>query len=538
MRRIPGGRLWVYIMTQPMLLLSLIGAASRAFPVEVTGGPTRPGAAFAAANAVDGDFGTYWSAEAAADQWELTIDLGDAGLVPSVSVCYLDAWYVPDNATVALSQNGKSWEVEGDLPREPLAVKPVGKRARYIRLTLQSAAPGTPPAIREAWIGDTRTAPDELPPVVQTATLAYTSSVDGTGPLHADAYWPAGPPRSLPLVVVMHGLSEPRTVFRPTGPVFAEWGLFVLAVDMRGRTDSAGQQDLGRIEVHDIYDAVQCALAEYPQWIDSGNLNLWGWSGGGGNAFSAITKFPDLFRQVCSGFGISDYGVFQKDNPRYRDIVHGWLGGEPEEVPARYYVSASRNAVKNVCCARIHLFWDSEETVCRPWHNRDWIARAQALGQSNVAAHESAPQDRRRWIHGHPMPDTDNMYACRHILLPEVLEGRVPAPKLPDRGELEVLGYVVTKPFTIFLGRGDRSAARVAYSLSGDQYTFALTKTIAEGTPTARITVAPQAGHGAPSAEVDGQDWPVEGVQGKTVIENLPLDCTLTVTFPIAGTSG
>ena len=139
--------------------------------------------------------------------------------------------------------------------------------------------------------------------------LQYRSSVDGTGPLLVDVCFQPSP-KKLPLIVVMHGYGGGRDPVRPDIVRLAQRGLFAIAPDMRGRGRSAGQWDSGGLDVMDIYDAVQFGLREFAGQIDASNLNVMGYSGGGGNTFSCVVRFPDLFRVAASFFGVPDYAAF------------------------------------------------------------------------------------------------------------------------------------------------------------------------------------------------------------------------------------
>ena len=337
----------------------------------------------------------------------------------------------------------------------------------------------------------------------KTGTVEYTNSFDGTGPLLADVYY-ADRPEPRPLVVMMHGFSRGRSAVAHLGPVLADWGLFAVAPDMRGHGESAGQADCGRMEIHDVFDAVQACLATYGRFIDANSLNLWGWSGGGGNAFSCVAKMPDLFRQAAAFFGICDYAHWIQDQPRFEPKTVEWHGGTPEHVPARYAASRSLSGVRNSTGTRFHLFWDAEETKCTPWFNHQWLEAATRLGLQDVVGHESRPEDARRWAHGYPRNDNDCLYACREILAPEILSGAVRPSSLPPEGELTVLGYVLTGRFRVYLGDGTAAVARLKYSVKDKGMTFDLREVISENpTARARILIARPPACAAPTVTLD-----------------------------------
>ena len=90
----------------------------------------------------------------------------------------------------------------------------------------------------------------------------------------------------------------------------ARRGFVSILVAMRGRDGSEGTRDSGGLEIYDIYDAVEHIKAEplFAGKLDPTNLHISGYSGGGGNVMSALTKFPDYFNLGAAFFGMSDYG--------------------------------------------------------------------------------------------------------------------------------------------------------------------------------------------------------------------------------------
>src|SRR6059058_6416292 len=99
-------------------------------------------------------------------------------------------------------------------------------------------------------------------PIVEE-DFSYHSSRDGVGPLWATAvYDPMG--AELPVVVVMHGYQGEGADTLETCERLARKGCLALAVDMRGRGESAGRRDSGGVEILDIYDAIVEAARRFP----------------------------------------------------------------------------------------------------------------------------------------------------------------------------------------------------------------------------------------------------------------------------------
>ena len=306
-------------------------------------------------------------------------------------------------------------------------------------------------------------------PTLHHETFVYRSSVDGTGPLYADiAYIPDG--KLKPLLVVMHGYHNPRQAVALDVRQLAELGVVALAPDMRGQGDSAGEFDSGAVEVHDIVDAISHVVAEYKGVVDPDNLNLVGYSGGGANALSVATKFPDLLRVAVSFFGISDYGLWHdtKGRPDCNEILVEALGGTPDEVPARYQARSALLAAGNNGQTRIHLFWDAEETGCPPVLDTRFIEAVHAAGHDNLVIHETKPGDPVRWIHNYREHELQLQHGDA-LFVSEILAGTTPQPKLPPKGELVVAGYVVTKAFAVWVGDGTEGWVKVAYDVTGTE---------------------------------------------------------------------
>ncbi|PIU60350.1 MAG: hypothetical protein COS85_24910 [Armatimonadetes bacterium CG07_land_8_20_14_0_80_59_28] len=298
--------------------------------------------------------------------------------------------------------------------------------------------------------------------------IPCASSVDGTAPLVADAaYTPNGTPK--PLVAVMHGYSGGRTAVAKDLRDFAARGLFAIAPDMRGRGDSAGKWDSGGLDVHDIVDGILAAIREFPREIDANNISIVGYSGGGGNCFAAMTRFPDLFHVVAPFFGISDYGLWYETCGREdcNRVMVETLGGTPEEIPDVYLARNACLAAGNNGASKLHIFWDEEETQCPPVLNENFIAAYHAAGHSNAAAHISRVGDEYRWRHGYRV-DNPMLEAADDIICDEVFS---PPPdlSLPLTGTLTVCGYLVTRHFQVVVEDGQRGAVEVGYDLRGPE---------------------------------------------------------------------
>lgn len=304
-----------------------------------------------------------------------------------------------------------------------------------------------------------------LPPDIHFETFDYASSADGVKPLKADAAM-VRDGKKKPLVVVMHGYSGSRKAVTPDLKQLAARGVVVIAPDMRGCGDSAGKWDSGGLDVHDILDAVLAAIRKYPNEIDAKNLNVVGYSGGGGNAIACAVRFPDLFRNCVSFFGISDYGWWHqsKGRPDCNLRMEKALGGPPDALPEIYL---ARNAIPAAGNPRgkLHFFWDEQEKACPPKMIEDFIGGYRYAGLKNVAVHISKKSDPLRWIHGYRSSNHD-LIKADDLFLPDILTKDAESPRLPAKGKLVVPGYLVARRFQVWIENGQKGQVTVEYDLS------------------------------------------------------------------------
>lgn len=334
-------------------------------------------------------------------------------------------------------------------------------------------------------------------PVTQTYWYASTVTSGATGPilLRAELNYDNARPNA-PIAVVMHGYSPTNgnlDSVRPHAQRLRDHGFFAISVAMRGRDGSAGVRDSGGLEIHDIYDAVESLKNEFPALVDPSNVHITGYSGGGGNVMSAITRFPDYFRVGSSFFGMSDYGY---------DPVDGWYNngaggrtsildqdvGDPNsQVPAvldRYRARASNLAASNSRAVEVHLFVNDNETICPPVNHLSF----EANGGTHVTLHtglSGSPQyedfngngvedfgERQLWPHG--FPSAGEQEAAERWYRDRLLAGDIPEPALPPVGSLIVPGFLVTRAFEVWPGDGQQTAGVVDYELSATSARFEL----------------------------------------------------------------
>jgi hypothetical protein len=339
-----------------------------------------------------------------------------------------------------------------------------------------------------------------------TTIITYPSSVssDANGPLDLKAELNYDDTRlHAPVFVVMHGFS-PTTGnldnVRANAQRLRDKGFLAISVALRGRDGSDGVRDSGGVEIHDIYDAVEFVKAAYAPYVDPTNVSITGYSGGGGNVMSALVRFPDTFRVGAGFFGMSDYGFDPVDSWYFkgaaanhktilRTDVGDPLSGDPD-VTDRYHARASCLAAGNNPYSEIHLFVNASETTCPPVNDfRYRFAASDFRGPVdqvvpspgkvwNVSVHVGGPglwvdfnlngvPDPDEWQDWpHTAPSANQQAAAENWYIERLLSGAIPPPVLKSSGTLMVLGYVRTRPFTLWLGDGQDAVADLAYDVT------------------------------------------------------------------------
>jgi len=349
------------------------------------------------------------------------------------------------------------------------------------------------------------------PPTVTTRTeiFSYTSTVstDGNGPLDLKAELNYDTARTnAPVMVLMHpfsGATGHFNSYRTNAIRMRDAGFFVISPAMRGREGSDGVRDNGGVEVYDIYDAVEAlkAASAYASYLNPTNISIIGYSGGGGNVMSALTKFPDTFRVGAAYFGMSDYGFHPVDGWYFKgaDGRVSTLNASPGNPtpPAQqlvidsYHARASNLASRNNPYSEIHLYVNEDEVTSPKVNVSSYkdhaVAAASVAGEfDNIHPHygvpgtyydhnnngTNEPNELQYWPHQNPTINQeqagDLWYRAR------LLAGQIPQSALNASDELFVAGYVKTKRFGFWLGNGQNAAGNLSYSLSPalKQFTF------------------------------------------------------------------
>ena len=297
-----------------------------------------------------------------------------------------------------------------------------------------------------------------------------------------------------PIIVVMHGYSPVSGTVdnvRANAQRLRDNGFFAISVPMRARDGCDGVRDSGGVEIFDIYDAIEKAKMLYPGMVDENNVSITGYSGGGGNTMSCLTKFPDYFRTGSAYFGMSDYGYdttngwyFKGAGSNHKSQMCTDIGDPTTGTPLvmdRYMARASNLASKNNPYSEIHLFVNYNESTCPSINDTSYrdnaVATESFTGEfSNITVHIGGygeyedfdndqtddPEELQSWPHG--FPSATQQYAAESWFLDRLKSGQIAQPVLNTQDELFVAGYVKTKSFFPMARRRSERCSR-AYIL-------------------------------------------------------------------------
>lgn len=344
----------------------------------------------------------------------------------------------------------------------------------------------------------------------------YTSTIssDANGPLDlkAGVIWDDSITNA-PIAVVMHSYSSNTTFsnFFPNADRLRDQGFMAILVAMRQRDGSDGVRDSGGLEIYDIFDAVEAVKAD-PAYAGAFNPDITyitGYSGGGGNTMSALTKFPDYWNAGAAFVGMSDYGFDPVDSWYFdgagsrTSILNADIGDRTTNDPAiidEYHARASNLASKNNPYAETYLFSNEAETISPIWNDityRDNAVAAESFpgefdnirfinGRSGVEYEgPGQPADWVDWnnngtqesfeLQNYPHSSSLTVQERGEAwFLDDLKAGNLPHPVLNDADELFVAGWVRTNPFQLFLGDGQNAAGDLSYSMSASEMIFEL----------------------------------------------------------------
>lgn len=269
--------------------------------------------------------------------------------------------------------------------------------------------------------------------------------------------------------------------------------IFVVAINMRGHGTDAGAPDASGREVYDIYDALQYVRTTYPTLASPDYAAIAGCSGGGGNTFACIAKFPDAWTVAAEYSGMSDYETWHDTAAAgAKSTVETRVGGTPAAVPNNYKARDHRDAAKNFSGGFLYMYHDPTDAIVNVAQSQMVDAILTGLGRTNYAVKYLA--------YGHGLGFggyfQDSLVAKEETDWAGAVASKTHAVwTIPDTGTVVVSGYIKTKRFTIWLGDGTAAAATIAYNTTTDSYTITPITTgdiavvITQGTKTASQTI-------------------------------------------------
>lgn len=275
---------------------------------------------------------------------------------------------------------------------------------------------------------------------------------------------------NLPVIILMDGWdgvveSAPTTLER----ISRAYNVAICSTARRGYFGTGGTRDASAREIYDIYDGLQKIKALYPAVVGDKAI-IWGNSGGGGNALAAACKFPDTWSVVISDYGMSDYGRdgtngWYQQNATYRDSVGVSVGGIPAVVPDNYYARDATVAITNYSGGKLFLFHDAADAIVPKVHSDRINTAMNALG--NCTYYLSNVGDGVRYAHGHDLNGAVQLDMEAKVMSTVLSQ---PAWTIPTSGTVTVIGYIVTKRFSIWLNSGLDAAATVVYDTVAGTY--------------------------------------------------------------------
>jgi pimeloyl-ACP methyl ester carboxylesterase len=241
-----------------------------------------------------------------------------------------------------------------------------------------------------------------------------------------------------------------------------------IAVDMRGRKFSEGKPDCNGWELYDVIDAIDYAKVFYRELVsDSDVIYFEAGSGGGGNAYTIIGKFPDFFAACTAQCGISDYALWYRNDTvgEFRDEMDPWVGCSPDQNPMAYRARSGLNLIENLCTP-LYIVHGETDVRVPVEHARLYVARAKELGKESLVTYRELPNVGTNAHWGRATKEQIAQFGRES----EQNRARHTTPvTIPRRGRMVVGGYLVTKAFSVVLDSVDKTAV-IDYDLDKNEF--------------------------------------------------------------------
>jgi len=272
------------------------------------------------------------------------------------------------------------------------------------------------------------------------------------------------------IVVDTHGWHMSIPKFKPQDTPQTEY--LSIDVDMRGRAFSDGKADCNGWELFDIIDACEYVKKHYREYlIDPDVVYYEGGSGGGGNGYAVLAKFPDYFAAATVMCGPSDYALWYDHDPigEFRDEMDVWIAprGEKKAFDEAYASRSGLHGVQNLQTPLLIVHGNTDERV--PVEQaRVYMDEVRRLGKESLVRYWEMENvgTRQHWGNA-----TEEMLRHMEELSEENRRAhRVPL-QIPKKGKMAVLGYLVTKDFSVFCESIDR-VGEIEYDLAREEFRF------------------------------------------------------------------
>ncbi len=294
--------------------------------------------------------------------------------------------------------------------------------------------------------------------------IQINSSITNGVKIGIVVYKPARPSR---ILLMSHGWHQSVTPPQKNAENLNK-DFLTIQVDMRGRKYSTGKADCNGYELYDFYDAYQYVVKNYGKYIsDASQVYYLGGSGGGGNGYGLLGKFPDLFCSAVISCGPSDYAAWFKQDTlgEFRDDMIPWIGSTPAQNMQAYQSRSGITTVKNLLTP-VYICHGDKDVRVPVNHSRNYYQTAVKLGKEiRYLELKGVGGVRQHWENITPKQTKEQDDFQAKGLLPRKV------PQLPEKGELIVAGYLVTKKFSVFLNTID-AVGRIKYDLKTRQIKF------------------------------------------------------------------
>ncbi len=243
-----------------------------------------------------------------------------------------------------------------------------------------------------------------------------------------------------------------------------------LQVDMRGRAFSDGEPDCNGYELYDIIDACEYAKKHYSEYIaDTEVVYFEAGSGGGGNSYAVVSKFPDYFAAASAMCGISDYGIWYDNDHvgEFRDEMDVWIKPKNAGYDEAYASRSGITAVENLLTplAITHGEMDIRVPV---YHARNYIEAARKCGKTDLITYMEL---KGKGGQDHWTNATDEDKREMEIFREKNRKEHRHPITIPRKGKMKVCGYLVTKEFSVFCDSLDR-VGNIMYNLDEESFEY------------------------------------------------------------------